>query len=139
MRKCATFFIKRGYPDSADITGKHRTQEIDLETAERISQNEESNRIPFTLTYHLQNLAVKNVILKNTQILRSDPETKHIFYRPPLISIQRDKNICNFLVRSAFTVSLTTNQELLYVHAHIAKLVPFFLTWLRSQDRIALL
>ena len=45
--------------------------------------------------------AVKNLILKNFKILRNDPETKHIFSLPPLISFKRDKNIGNFLVRSA--------------------------------------
>ena len=48
-------------------------QEIDRETALQTSQNEESDRIPFTLTYHPQNLAIKNVILKNFKILRNDP------------------------------------------------------------------
>ena len=32
------------------------------------SQNKETDRIPFTLTYHPQNLAIKNVILKNFKI-----------------------------------------------------------------------
>ena len=96
------FFKKRGYPDSAVTTGKHRAQEIDRETALQTSQNEETDRIPFTLTYHPQNLAIKNVILKNFKILSNDPETKHIFSLPPLISFKRDKNLGNFLVRSAF-------------------------------------
>ena len=55
-----------------------------------------------TLTYHSQNLAIKNVILKNFKILRNDPETKHIFSLPPLISFKSDTNLGNFLVRSAF-------------------------------------
>ena len=70
--------------------------------------NEETNRIPFTLTYHPQNLAVKNVILKNFKILRNDPETKHLFPLPPLISFKRDKNIGNFLVKSDFKVAQTS-------------------------------
>ena len=76
------FFKKRGYPDSAVTTGKHRAQEIDRETALQTSQNEETDRITFTLTYHPQNLAIKNVILKNFKILRND--------------------LGNFFVRSAF-------------------------------------
>ena len=43
------FFKKRGYPDSAVTTGKHRAQEIDRETALQTSQNEETDGIPFTL------------------------------------------------------------------------------------------
>ena len=45
------FFKKRGYPDAAVTTGKHRAQEIDRDTALQSSQNEETNRIAFTLTY----------------------------------------------------------------------------------------
>ena len=60
----------------------------------------ETDRIPFTLTYHPQNLAIKSVILKN--FLRSDPETEHIFSLPPLISFKRDENVGNFLVGSSF-------------------------------------
>ena len=56
------FFEKRGYPDSAVTTGKHRAQEIDRENALQTSENEETNRIPFALTYHPQNLAIKNSI-----------------------------------------------------------------------------
>ena len=45
------FFKKRGYPDSAVTTGKHRAQEIDRDTVLQTSQNKETDRIPFTLTY----------------------------------------------------------------------------------------
>ena len=100
------FFKKCGYPDSAVTTGKHRAQEIDRETALQTSQNEETDRIPFTLTYHPQNHAIKSVILKNFKILRNDPETKHIFSLPPLISFKRDKNLQIFL-----SGAHSTNQE----------------------------
>ena len=69
------FFKKRGYPDSTVTTGKHRAQEIDRETALQTSQNEEADGIPFTFTYHPQNLAITNVILQNFKILGNDPET----------------------------------------------------------------
>ena len=45
------------------VTTGNRDRETTLQT----SQNKETNRIPFTLTYHSQNLAVKNVILKNSR------------------------------------------------------------------------
>ena len=51
---------------------------------------------------HQQNLAIKNVILKNLKILHNDPETKLLFSLPPLISFERDKNFGKILVRSAF-------------------------------------
>ena len=84
------------YGYSGVTIGKHGAQEIELETALQTSQNKETDRIPFTLTYHLKNLAIKNVILKDFKILRKYPETKHTFSLPPLISFKRDKNLGNF-------------------------------------------
>ena len=48
------------------------------------------------------NHAVKSIILKNFKLLQNDPDTGRIFSQPPLISFQRDKNIGNILVSSAF-------------------------------------
>ena len=53
------FFQKRGYPDSTVTTGKHSAQEIDRETALQTSQNKETDRNPFTLTYHHKTLQSK--------------------------------------------------------------------------------
>ena len=69
---------------------KEMVQEIDRETALQTSQNEETNRIPITLTYHSQNQAIKNVILKNFKILCNDPQTKYLFPLSPLILFKRD-------------------------------------------------
>ena len=51
--------------------------------------------------------AVKSIILSNFKLLQNDPETGRIFSQPPLISFKRDKNVGNFLVRSA----LKTNEQ----------------------------
>ena len=73
------FFKNRGFPDSALTTGKQRAQEIDRETALQTSQNDETDRIPATLTYYPQNLAIKNAILNNFKFLRNYPEIEHMF------------------------------------------------------------
>ena len=59
------------------------------------------DRIPFTLTFHPHNHTVKSIILNNFKLLQNDPETGRIFWQPPLISFKHDKNVGNFLVRSA--------------------------------------
>ena len=69
------------------------------------SQKENNNRIPFTLTFHPHNHAVKSIILKNYNRLQNDPDTGRILSQPRLTSFKRDKNISNFLVRSAFQTS----------------------------------
>ena len=40
------------------------------------------NRIPFTLTFHPHNHAVKSIILKNFKLLQNDSETGTIFSQP---------------------------------------------------------
>ena len=88
-------------------TGHHRAQQIDRQSTLQTSQKEKNDRIPFMLTFHPHNHAVKSIVLKNFKLLQNDPETSRIFSQPPLISFKHDKNIGNFLVRSAF---LTNDQ-----------------------------
>jgi len=100
------FFNKRGYTASVVQAGHHRAQQIDRQSALQTSQREHNERIPFTLTFHPHNHAVKSIILKNFKLLQNDPETGRIFSQPPLISFKRDKTgIGNFLVRSVFQTS----------------------------------
>ena len=96
------FFEKRGYPVSVVKAGHHRAQQFD-----RQSQKDKNDRIPFTHTFHPHNHAVKSIILNNFKLLQNYPETGRIFSQPPLISFKRDKNVDNFLVRSA----LKTNEQ----------------------------
>ena len=44
------FFHRRGYPASVVQAGHHRAQQIDRQSALQTSQEENNNRIPFTLT-----------------------------------------------------------------------------------------
>ena len=95
------FFEKRGYPASVVQAGHHRAQQIDRQSTLQTSQKENNNRIPFTLTFHPHNHAVKSIIL-NYKLLQNDLDTGRIFSQPPLTSFKRDKSMGNFLVRSAF-------------------------------------
>ena len=120
----------RGYPVSVVQAGYHRAQLIDRQAALQTAEKENTDRIPFTLTFHPHNHAVKSIILKNFKLLQNDSETGTIFSQPPLISFKRDKNIGNFLVRSSFPTydQPMTNLELLNALAHNAKLVLSFIT-----------
>ena len=59
------FFDKRGYPVSVVQAGHHRAQQIDRQSALQTAEKENNDRIPFTLTFHPHNHAVKSIILKN--------------------------------------------------------------------------
>ena len=75
------------------------------------------------------------VISENFEVFESDPETKHIFFQAPLISFKRDKNLGNFLVRSAFKFN---NQPGTFTckRTGYKNFVPLFLTQLTPQDPI---
>ena len=96
------FFDKRGYPVSVVQAGHHRAQQIDRQSAPQTTEKENTDRIPFTLTFHPHNHVIKSIILKNFKLLQNDSETGTIFSQPPLILFKRDKNRGNFLVRSSF-------------------------------------
>ena len=96
------FFDKHGYPVSVVQAGHHCAQQIDWRSVLQTAEKENTDCIPFTLTFHPHNHAVKSIILKNFKLLQNDSETGTIFSQPPLISFKRDKNIGNFLVRSSF-------------------------------------
>ena len=98
---------KRGYPVSVVKAGHHRAQQFDRQSSLQTAQKDKNDRIPFTLTFHPHNHAVKSIVLNNFKLLQNDPETGRIFSQPPLISFKRDKNVGNFLVRSA----LKTNEQ----------------------------
>jgi len=95
---------------------------------------ENNQRIPFTLTFHPHNHAVKSIILKNFKLLQNDPNTGRISSQPPLISFKRDKNIGNFLVRSVFQTSEQPGPVLLNALAHNAKHVLSFATLRKYRD-----
>ena len=73
------FFDKRGYPPSVVQAGHHRAQQIDRQSALQTSQKENNNRIPFTLTFHPHNHAVKSIILTTFKLLQNDPDTVESF------------------------------------------------------------
>ena len=78
---------KRTVDKSASVVraGHHRAQQIDRQSALQTSQKENNDRIPFTLTFHPRNHAVKSIILRNFKLLQNDPDTVRIFSQPPLI------------------------------------------------------
>ena len=96
------FFDKRGYPVSVVQAGYHRAQQIDRQAALQTAEKENTDRIPFTLTFHPHNHTVKSIILKKFKLLQKRFRDWHYLFATPLISFKCGKNISNFLVRSSF-------------------------------------
>ena len=92
------FFEKRGYPVAVVKAGHHHTQQFDRQSALQ-TPKKDTDRIPFTLTFHPHKHAVKSIFLNNFKLLQNDPETGRIFSHP-LISFKRDKNVGNSRLKS---------------------------------------
>ena len=107
----SNFFSERGYPDSILSKALNRVQNVNRESALEPSASDNEERIPFTLTFHPNNLAARNVVLRNFKILQSDPETAPIFPNPPLVSFKRDRNLRNSLVRSSLPSNLESMND----------------------------
>ena len=52
------FLDKRGYPVSVVQVGHHRAQQMDRKSALQTAEKENTDNIPFTLTFHPHNHAV---------------------------------------------------------------------------------
>ena len=86
------FFDKHGYPVSVVQAVHHRAQKINRQSALQTAEKESTDRIPFTLTFHPHNHAVKSIILKNFKWLQNDSETGTIFSQPILFHSNVKKN-----------------------------------------------
>ena len=69
------FFAERNYPNSVVTDALERVHNISRETALKPSESKSEDRIPLIITYHPNNLRVKDIILKNFKLLQSDPDT----------------------------------------------------------------
>ena len=54
------FFDKRGYPISVVQAGHHCAQQTDRQSALHTALKEDTDRIPFTVTFHPQKHVVKS-------------------------------------------------------------------------------
>ena len=102
----SNFFSERGYPDNILSKALNGVPNVNRESALELSASNNEERIPFTLTFHPNNLATRNGVFRNFKILQSDPETAPIFPNPPLVSFKRDRNLKNSLVRSSLPSNL---------------------------------
>ena len=95
------------FPNVAILTASCLKHSIVSKTSiENPSASDNEERISFILTFIPNNLAARNVVLRNFKILLSDPETAPIFPNPPLVSFKRDRNLRNSLVRSSLPSNL---------------------------------
>ena len=102
-----TIFVKRGYLihllDSAIQKAFNNSRRDTLKpTLGKISDD----KIPLVLTFHPFNYKVRDIISRNFQILKNDPETSAIFTDNPIISFRRNKNMRDNLVRSSLEQNL---------------------------------
>ena len=96
------FFVQRGYPTSLLNTAFSKASQIPLsETLTNpVTNVADNNQIPLVLTFHPFNFNIRDIISKNFDILKNDPETSSIFSNNSLVSFRHIKNIRETLVHS---------------------------------------
>ena len=104
----SNFFSEHGYPDSILSKALNRVQNVNREFALEPSALDNEERIPFTLTFHPNNLAARNVVLRNFKILHSDPETAPIFPNPPSMTILTAQPPISFIVSLVLSATNST-------------------------------
>ena len=62
----------------------HRAQQIDRQSALQTAEKENTDRIPFTLTFHPHNHAIKSIILKNLNYSKTIQRLALSFRNPHL-------------------------------------------------------
>ena len=97
--------------------------------------NQRSERIPLVLTYHPLNERIKRILLRNFNILPSDPETRAVFSQPRLVAYRRDSNLHDILVHTLDTANpvLRRVHPRAYMHS-----VSLSITFLATPTSVAL-
>ena len=110
----ASFFLQRDYPLAVVDRALQHVYTIPGDTALRPLHDGQSNRevIPFILTYNPINNHVKNVLSRNFDLLKSDPETKELFDNSRVLgAYRRDTNLRDSLVSSNLQSGANTEDE----------------------------
>ena len=82
------FFDKHGYPVSIIQAGHYCAQQIDWRSVQQTAEKENTDCIPFTLTFHPHNHMVKSLILKNFKLLKNDSVLVFISNQWPIWNFQ---------------------------------------------------
>ena len=99
----ASFFLQRDYTLAVVDRALQHVDTIPRDTALRPPNHGQSNRevIPLILTYNPINHHVKNILSRNFDLLKSDPETKELFDNSRVLgAYRRDTNLRDSLVSS---------------------------------------
>ena len=98
-----SFFEQRGYSPAClqnDLQAIRRLDRAGVLNNHNPS-NQRSERIPLVLTYHPLNERIKRILLRNFNILSSDPETRAVFPQPALVAYCHDSNLRDSLVHTS--------------------------------------
>ena len=95
-----THLIKRGYPHRFIKEEIEKVRHIPRSKALETSMKNQSNRIPFVVTFNPALPNIRRIIFNNLNIFRSSERCKAAFPSPPLISYRRCSNLRDILVRA---------------------------------------
>ena len=103
----ANYFSARQYPKhiiesvNENVHSIHR-EDILMPSSKKVSPD----RIPLILPFHPSIYPLRRIILKHYKTLMTDQDTKDIFKLLPITSYNRERKLCNHLVRASEPQSL---------------------------------
>ena len=97
------FFQARVYPEALLSSDLCKISTVSRNEALRPPAERDSteSRVPLVLTYNQFNTGTKRILLDNFEMLLSEPATRTIYPKLPLVSYRRDGNVRDYLVHSA--------------------------------------
>ena len=118
-----THLIKRGYPHRFIKEEIEKVRHIPRSKALETSMKNQSNRIPFVVTFNPALPNIRPIIFNNNlNILRSSQRCKAAFPSPPLLSYRRCSNLRDKLVRSTHQQKKVQNVSFHYGGNHVLHL-----------------
>ena len=95
-----THLVKRGYPHLFIKDEIENVRQIPRSKALETSMKNQSNRIPFVVTFNQALPNIRRIIFNRQSQLRSSQRCKAAFHSPLLISYRRCSNLRDILVRA---------------------------------------
>ena len=105
------YLVNRGYELNFLKTQIRRATDISRNDALKPKPKQQTDTVPFVITYNPALPNISRIIHKHSDVLYSSDRCKNVFTNPPLVAYRRCKNISDILVRANLPEPTNTDQS----------------------------
>ena len=105
------YLVNRGYELNFLKTQIRRATDISCNDALKPKPKQQTDTVPFVITYNPALPNISRIIHKHSNMLYSSDRCKNVFTNLPLVAYRRCKNISDILVRVKFLEPTNTDQS----------------------------